>query len=376
MKMGQWIGLIALLVSMYILWQIRQVLLLVFMAVVFATALNRLVRRLRRSGAKRGIAALLAITFFLAFFIVFVGLTIPPFVEQFQQLTELVPRGLERLRVWVEVLRTQLPGQPLRYLPSVNDLSRQIQPFASWAFNNFFSLFSNFLAILLNLLLVLVLTIMLLVNPIPYRHGFVLLFPSFYRRRADEILVKCEVALVNWMGGILINMLVIGVVSAIGLWILRVPLVLANAAIAGLLEAIPTVGPTLSLLPPMAIALLDVEAPWKAGAVLVLYVGIQQLEQFLLVPFVMSKQVAVLPVVTLLSQVIFAIFFGFLGLFLAIPLVIVGQIWLQEVLVKDVLDQWGAEPKLSMAPARVEVVDRVDSPTEGINNPIDNPVES
>jgi predicted PurR-regulated permease PerM len=363
MKMGQWIGLIALLVSMYILWQIRQVLLLVFMAVVFATALNRLVRRLRRSGAKRGIAAMLAVTFFLAFFIVFIGLTIPPFVEQFQQLTELVPRGLERLRVWVEVLRTQLPGQPLRYLPSVNDLTRQIQPFASWAFNNFFSLFSNFLAIVLNLLLVLVLTIMLLVNPAPYRHGFVLLFPSFYRRRADEILAKCEIALVNWMGGILINMIVIGLVSAIGLWLLRVPLVLANAAIAGLLEALPTVGPTLSLIPPMAIALLD--APWKAGAVLALYVLIQQLEQFLLVPFVMSRQVAILPVVTLLSQVIFAIFFGFLGLFLAIPLVIVGQIWVQEVLVKDVLDQWTGEPQLSMSPVPVEVVD---GPVEVIDN--------
>ncbi|MBD2093985.1 AI-2E family transporter [Trichocoleus sp. FACHB-591] len=354
MKMGQWIGLIALLVSMYILWQIRQVLLLVFMAVVFATALNRLVRRLRRSGAKRGLAALLAITCFVVFFIVFAAVTIPPFVEQFQELTELVPRGLERLRIWVEALRTQLPGQPLRYLPSANDLTRQIQPFASWAFNNFFSLFSNFLAILLNLLLVMVLTIMLLVNPAPYRHGFVLLFPSFYRRRADEILAKCEIALVNWMGGILINMVVIGLVSAVGLWLLRVPLVLANAAIAGLLEAIPTVGPTLSLIPPMAIALLD--APWKAGAVLAFYVGIQQLEQFLLVPFVMSKQVAILPAVTLLSQVIFAIFFGFLGLFLAIPLVIVGQIWVEEVLVKDVLDQWGAESKSSKTSAPVEVV--------------------
>ena len=83
-----------------------------------------------------------------------------------------------------------------------------------------------------------------------------------------------------------------------------------------------------------------IEDPWKAGAVVVLYIVIQQLEQYLLVPFVMSKQLSLLPAVTLLSQVIFAIFFGFLGLFLAIPLVIVGQIWLQEVLIKDILDPW------------------------------------
>lgn len=359
MKLGQWIGLIALLVSLYILWQIRQVLLLVFMAIVFATPLNRLVRRLRRSGAKRSIAAVMSVVVLLAALVLFVWLIVPQFVTQFEQLANLVPLGFSRLRDWLEVMESRLPGQTLRYIPTVNDLMRQIQPFATWAFNNFFSLFSNFLTILLNLLLVVILTIMLLVNPIPYRRGFLQLFPSFYRRRADEILSRCEVALVGWVRGILIDMVVIGIISGLGLWILQVPLVLANAAIAGLLEAIPNVGPTLSLIPPMAVALLD--APWKAGAVLVLYILLQQMEQYLLVPFVMQQQVSLLPAVTLLSQVIFAIFFGFLGLFLAIPLVIVGQIWLQEVLIKDVLDPWQAAPAPAVTSTLVQVDDRVDS---------------
>jgi predicted PurR-regulated permease PerM len=359
MKLGQWIGLIALLVSLYILWQIRQVLLLVFMAVVFATPLNRLVRRLRRSGAKRSIAAVMSVVVLLAALVIFVWLIVPQFVSQFEQLATLVPRGFARLRDWLEVMESRLPGQTLRYIPTVNDLMRQIQPFATWAFNNFFSLFSNFLTILLNLLLVVILTIMLLVNPLPYRQGFLQLFPSFYRRRADEILSRCEVALVGWVRGILIDMVVIGIISGLGLWILQVPLVLANAAIAGLLEAIPNVGPTLSLIPPMAVALLD--APWKAGAVLVLYILLQQMEQYLLVPFVMQQQVSLLPAVTLLSQVIFAIFFGFLGLFLAIPLVIVGQIWLQEVLIKDVLDPWQAAPTPAVTSTLVKVDGRVDS---------------
>ncbi len=121
---------------------------------------------------------------------------------------------------------------------------------------------------------------MFLIKPQAYRQGFVLLFPSFYRSRVNEILSQCEESLVSWIRGILIDMFVIGLVSAIGLWLLGVPLVLANSALAGLLEAIPNVGPTLSVIPPMAVALLD--APWKAGAVLILYVLIQQLEQYLL----------------------------------------------------------------------------------------------
>lgn len=340
MGLGRWVGFLGLAISLYILWEIRQVLLLLFAAVVFATALNSLVRYLCRMGMKRGGAVALSIGTFFLLAIFFVGLIVPPFIAQFQQLVELVPRGFERIQQWTENLQTLVPGYS-QYMPKIDDLMQQAQPLATRLVGNFFSWFSNALAVLLNVLLVVILTIMLLINPQPYRRGFTLLFPSFYRRRVDQILSLCEVSLVNWVIGILINMVVIGVVSGVALWLLGVPLVLANALLAGLLEAIPNVGPVLSVVPPMAIALLD--APWKAVAVLILYFVIQQLEQYLLVPFVMSKQVSLLPAVTLLSQVIFAIFFGFLGLFLAIPLVIVGQIWLKEVLVHDILDTWTHE---------------------------------
>jgi len=179
--------------------------------------------------------------------------------------------------------------------------------------------------------------------------------------RADQILSLCEISLVNWIGGILINMVVIGLVSGISLLIFGIPLVLANALLAGLLEAIPNVGPVLSVIPPVAVALI--EDPVKAGAVIILYIVIQQLEQYLLVPFVMSKQLSLLPAVTLLSQVVFAIFFGFLGLFLAIPLVIVAQICLQEILIKDVLDPWQESEKFQPELA-IESESKADSETE------------
>jgi predicted PurR-regulated permease PerM len=338
--LGKWVGFLALAIALYILWEIRQVLLLVFAAVVFATALNSLVRTLQRFGMKRGGAVFLAVSGFLILLFFFIGLIVPPFISEFQRLIELVPRGLDRVQQWVESLSNLVPGYS-QYVPEIDELVRQAQPIATRFVGNFFAWFSNALAVVLNLLLVVILTIMLLINPQPYRRGFTLLFPSFYRRRVDEILSLCEVSLVSWVIGILINMVVIGLISGIALLLLGVPLVLANALLAGLLEAIPNVGPVLSVVPPMAIALLD--SPWKAIAVLIIYFVIQQLEQYLLVPFVMSKQVAILPAVTLLSQVIFAVFFGFLGLFLAIPLVIVGQIWIKEVLVRDILDHWHKE---------------------------------
>jgi predicted PurR-regulated permease PerM len=344
MTLGKWIGLAVLCVSLYILWQIRQVMLLGFAAVVIASAMNAVVRLLTsRFKVKRGWAIPSVIGLLLGISIVFGLLVIPPFVAQSQELASLVPQSLDRLEILFHWLEQKFPGQNLINDNFLQDLQKQFTPLVGSLLTNFFAIFSNSLAVVLNILLVLILSIMLLLAPEKYKNLFVRLFPAFYRRRVDEVLKLCETALDNWMAGTLFNMFVIGFSSFIGLLILQVRLPLANALIAGVLEAIPTIGPTLSVLPPMAIVLLD--APWKAGAVLALYFLIQQLEQYLLVPTVMAKQVSLLPAVTLLSQIIFAIFFGFLGLLLALPLVIVGQIWIKEVLVKDVLDRWHEPPK-------------------------------
>lgn len=339
MNLGKWIGLAVLGVSLFILWQIRQVILLVFGAVVLASAMNALIRLLTaRVKIKRGLAIPLVIGLLLGISTVFGLLVIPPFVAQSQELATLVPQSIDRLVSLFHWIEKQIPGQNLINGNLLEDFQKQATPLMGSVLTNFFAIFSNSLAAVLNILLVLILSIMFLLESEKYRGLLIRIFPSFYRRRVDEVLKLCETALDSWMAGTLFNMFVIGLSSFIALLVLQVRLPLANALIAGVLEAIPTIGPAFSVLPPMAVALLD--APWKAGAVLALYFLIQQLEQYLLVPTVMAKQVSLLPAVTLLSQIIFAIFFGFLGLLLALPLVIVGQIWIKEVLVKDVLDQW------------------------------------
>ena len=358
MNFGAWLGLLALVLSLYILWEIRQLLLLVFVAVVFATALSQLVKKLQRLGIPRGLAILVGVGGTLGLTILFGALIVPPFLDQLQELTRLVPQGLEQLEAWINDLLVQLPGEAAEFIPSVDSLLEQVTPLATELANNFFRLFSGFFNVTLSTLFALVLTIMLTLNPQPYRQGFVRFFPSFYRRRVDEILTACEQDLVGWIIGTLINMVVIGLTSGVVLSVLGVRLVLANSLLAGLLEAIPNIGPVLATVAPAAIALLD--APWKALAVVVSYLVIQQLEQFVLVPVVMGQQVSLLPAITLLAQIVFASFFGFLGLFLAIPLLILVRILLREVLVIDVLDRWqtpsGQVPADTLSGAVTETV--------------------
>ncbi len=343
MNLGQWIGLIALTVSLYILWQIKEVILLIFAAVVLATTLNRLARRLQRLGLKRGFTKFLSIVIFLLGVIGFFWLIVPSFIVQFQELSYQIPKALIRLNAWFLELRGRLPTQVTPSIPDINSLIQQAQPFVNRGLESTFALVSGSLEVILKVLLVLVLTGMFIADPVSYRKLFVRLFPSFYRRRVEGILDQCEVSLEGWITGASIAMFLVAFLSLIGLTVLQVRSALALAVLAGFLNLIPNLGPTLSVLPAMAIALLD--SPWKPLAVLVLYFFIQQIESNFITPMVMAQQLSLLPAVTLISQLFFVTFFGFLGLFLALPLTVVAKIWMQEIVVKDVLDQWNLKSK-------------------------------
>lgn len=340
MKLGQWIGFLALVASIYIVWEIRQVLLLVFAAVVLANSLNLLARRLQKTGIRRGGAVLLAVLAFVGALAGFAWLIVPPFAAQFQELIVLFPEGANQVDRWLDQAINLVPEQFSSYVPDLNSLGQQLAPHANRLLGGSFAFFSNSLGVVVNVLLVVVLGIMLLVNPVAYRRGFIRLFPAFYRRRVDQILMECEAALGGWIGGALISMTVVAILSTMGLALLGVRAALAQGVLAGLLNFIPNIGPTLSVVLPMSIALLD--GPLKSLLVLVLYIGIQQFESNFLTPYIMAQQVSLLPAVTLMAQVFFATIFGFLGLALALPLTVVSQIWIRRALVEDVLDRWSS----------------------------------
>lgn len=345
MKLGQWLGLICLIISLYILWQIRQILLLIFTAVIIAIALNSLARRVEQLGTPRRFALpAVIVAFFVLAALFFVGI-VPPFVEQFSLLIEILIAGFEGLPNFIRQLQGNLPFE-LPSLSMVTDWLAAQNASTLGIFRNFFSFFNNTLQILLQTLLVVILSIMLAVNPSAYRGAGLRLIPSFYRRRADEILHECEVALVNWMGGILISSVFVFALSFLGLSVLGIKLVLAHALLAGLLNFIPNIGPTLSVGSPILVALLSPD-PWKAIAVFGLYIVIQNIESYWLTPTVMAHQVSLLPALTLAAQIFFATAFGFLGLLLALPLAVVSKIWLQELLIKDILDRWVENPPRS-----------------------------
>mgnify|MGYP006280938799 CR=1 FL=1 len=341
MKLTDWLNLAVIGIVLYILWRFRQIVLLIFAAMVLTIALNSLVRRFTRIYSWTRLQAIAATAGLVILGgSIFLGLVLPLFISQFQQLIELIPRGIEQLLLWIDQFLENppdwFPEQDLRFIPEFTDLIQQAASIGTTVFGNFFTFFSNSVAILLQLLLLVVLTLMMLVDPPAYRRLLLRLFPSRYRRRADDILTKCETALLGWMGGVALNSAFVATLSFTGLVVLNVPFAFAHAVLAGTFNFIPNLGPALSAVFPVFVALL--QSPGKAIAVLVLYVLIQNLESYWFSPMVMQKQVSLLPAATLIAQIFFATFLGPLGLILALPLAVISKVWIEEAWIVDVLD--------------------------------------
>jgi predicted PurR-regulated permease PerM len=130
-------------------------------------------------------------------------------------------------------------------------------------------------------------------------------------------------------------MLVIGSLTTVVLVLLDVKAAIALGILAGLLEFIPYVGPILSAVPAIAMALVD--GPDKAVYVALAYIAIQQLEGVVLQPLLMKEGLELPPVITILGQALFALVFGFLGLLLAVPLLASVMIPIKMLYVRDVV---------------------------------------
>jgi predicted PurR-regulated permease PerM len=198
--------------------------------------------------------------------------------------------------------------------PLSDRLGRQVSGVARYLFPFLSSTFAVFAGIIL----IVFLAIYIAAEPDVYHGGLMHLFPHHARKRAGEVLSAMATVLRRWLVTQLIAMLVIGTITTVVLLALDVKAAFALGALAGLLEFVPTIGPLLSAIPAVAMGFLD--SPDKALAVAIAYGAIQFLENHLLIPLLMKGGVNLPPALTVVSQALMAMLFGFLGLMVAVPL--------------------------------------------------------
>ena len=216
MNFGQSLGFLCFLISLYILWEIRQLLLLIFFAVILAVVLNRLVLKLKKFSLRRTTAVFIITTVILIILNLLLLVILPPFIEQFQLLLSILPKVPEKINELINSFEAS--KYYWKSFPGLDNFFKGYKFLPDNFLNDFITFFSNVFIIIFQIVFVFLLTVFFLLNPQKYRRYFRQLFPSFYRYRVDDILDKSEIAIVSWLGGITINSLFIGSLSGIGLF--------------------------------------------------------------------------------------------------------------------------------------------------------------
>lgn len=338
MDFAKWISFCSVIILIYIIWQVRKILLLVFTAVVLAITLNLLVEKLCKLGLKRGYGVIIATVTFLVAIALFFVIIVPSLVFQFQELLTLLPQGIDKIIFQIENIKNNLSPEISDSFPDLEDILPQVQPIISDLLTRGFNFVSGFLGALLSGVLLIALTLMFLVEPTPYKQGFVRLFPAFYRRRIGGILNRTEKDLEEWLTDTFIKIIAVSILTFIVLFILGIPLIAVQALLAGILSFTPYIGPIFSVIFPVAIAFIY--SPWKPWAILIIYILIFCGVDRIIIPKLRPHRVNLIPANIIIAEVIFASFLGLLGLFLVVPLTIISQILLEEILIKDIFDHW------------------------------------
>lgn len=244
--------------------------------------------------------------------------------QQITELAETLPATVSNAK---EKLAVTALGQKILEKTSSDEASGKAYAFASNFFNNTFGVFGD-------LYVVMFLGIFFTASPKTYINGFLKLIPLKARPKAESTIDKLGYTLTKWLKGQLFAMFLITSLTGIGLTILGMPMAIALALIAGLLNFIPNFGPLIAMVPAVLIALT--QGVNTAIIVAVLYILVQVLESNIITPSIQKKLINIPPALTILAQLFMGILTGGWGLVLATPLVAIVMVIVQETYVKKI----------------------------------------
>ncbi|MBA3446600.1 MAG: AI-2E family transporter [Pseudaminobacter sp.] len=261
----------------------------------------------------------------------FSGAVAPAVVDEIDQLTQRLPEALGQLRrrvaeySWGERLLDRITPEGM--------MSSGGRTAATSAVTSTFGALGNFVIILF-------IGLYGALDPGLYRRGAKMLLAPSMRPRAEEVMAAVGDTLRNWLTAQLMAMTMVGVLTALGLWLAGVPLHFALGLIAGLLGFIPNIGPIIAAAP--ALLLAFPEGMNTVLIVLAIYAAVQALEGYVVTPLIQQEKVSLPPVVIIVAQLLFGVLFGILGLALATPIAALAMTLVREVYVEDYLEHEAA----------------------------------
>lgn len=296
---------ILVVAAVWLAIEIREVLIALFVAYILMAAISPYVELLQKYKMPKPLAVLIPYLIAISFLVILILSLLPFFITQIQALFQNFPfyiaQEVKLLKISVD--QTQLNSFAATGL---ENLGKGAFAITEKVFGGIFSIISVF-----------VISFYLLVYKEKVREGFASLFPKSEQEKVMKTMAQMEDKLGSWLRGQIILSGFIGVMTWIVLTFLGISFALPLAAIAGLLEIVPTIGPTIAAIPAVIVA-LTISFP-TALIVALSYILVQFFESHLLVPRIMQRAVGLNPIVIIVGIIIGGRLLGPIGALLAVP---------------------------------------------------------
>ena len=313
----------------WFLYEIRDVLLIVISAIIFSMALAPGKRFFARFKVPEPIAVVILYAIVFLVFSYFLYSLLPVVLQQYQVFVETLPSTIDLIKNATEgtIFDGVIATQSIQALvSSPQQITETVQRLLQVGGVGIFSLFGG----LVNLTLFFLLTFLFAVNPKSLDTFLFVMTPPKYREYVKDLWGRVQVKIGHWFQGQALLMVIIGVLTYLALVILGVPNALFLSVFAGVMEIIPIFGPIFGAVPAVLMA-------WTSGSlttvffVVALFIIIQQLENNLIYPLVVSKVVGISSILIILAAVVGGAIAGFVGVVIAVPLAGVLQEFFTDV---------------------------------------------
>ncbi len=308
---------ILFMVALWLIYEIGSIIILTYVALVIGFAVSPWVDRLQSYKVPRVLAIFIVYAVIIGVLSSFISFIIPSLVNQTSYLTDTIARQVRKLP-FIQLDWSLVSSQLELVFRNAVGVLKIVMSAAS----NLFTLIT-----------LLVLTFYFIYEKQNLPRYAASLFADGRKEKLITIVNRLEAVLGHWLRGQLLLMLIVGLMSYIGLLILGIDYVLPLALLAGLLEFVPNLGPILASIPAI-IAGFAVSPTIGIGA-MVLYIIIQQVENYLIVPQVMRRATGIHPLVSLLCLLIGGKLYGIVGVLLAIPLFLTIRTVFTEIYWKE-----------------------------------------
>ncbi len=321
--------ILIILLGLWFLYMAWNVVMMLFAAVIVASALGPLADRLGKYKIPRTLTVIGVYLLVLLVGLSVVGLMIQPLSQQVQQLALALPGVVDSLLSFVPTVQVDQTEVVAAFQDGLSQFANDIANLGRNVFAGTRTVIGGFFTVLF----VFVIALYLVVEKDALKKFARLVTPNEHRAYVDQAVRRVERGLGRWLLGQLVLGLVVGLIIGLGLQFMGVPYALLLGILAGLMEFIPVIGPVIAAIPAIIVALAQ---SFVLGIiVLVFYVIVTQIESHVLIPNIMKRAVGLRPLFTIIAVLLGVRLGGVVGIIFAVPVATVINTIASDIFKKE-----------------------------------------